>query len=182
MKMVSFKRLYLDSRSTRLESKDQLVLLSGELVVDVSDSVALVSGAANVGLSLSNLVLVLLLVLAKLSALEGGLDGQPDLHPLPCLGHHHSFDGALARVQGQLLVLELLELHPGGLATSSRLKPGEDASNLVLTDLLHPSEDTSPEEDLGVAQTELFLVKLDNVHDSASSRLVILGLGHSRST
>merc|ERR1719362_2198964 len=172
----------LDSRSTRLESKDQLVLLSGELVVDIGDSVALVSGAANVGLSLSNLVLVLLLVLAELSALEGGLDGQPDLHPLPCLGHHHSFDGALARVQGQLLVLELLELHPGGLATSSRLKPGEDASNLVLTGLLHPSRDTGPEEDLGMTKTELLLVKLDNVHDSASGGLVILGLGHSSST
>ena len=77
--MFYFKRLYLDSRSTRLESKDQLVLLSGELVVDVGDSVALVSGAANVGLSLSNLVLVLLLVLGELGALEVGLDPESRL-------------------------------------------------------------------------------------------------------
>merc|ERR1719210_3264236 len=45
--------------------------------------------------------------------------------------------------------------------------------------LLHPSEDTGSEEDLGVTKTELLLVKLDGVHDSASSTLVVLGLGHS---
>merc|ERR1719210_2405328 len=45
--------------------------------------------------------------------------------------------------------------------------------------LLHPSEDTGSEEDLGVAKTELLLVKLDGVHDSSSSTLVVLGLCHS---
>merc|ERR1719410_389366 len=58
-----FVNNFLDSRSTRLESKNQLVLLSSELIVDIGDSIALVSGATNVGLSLSNLVLVLFLVL-----------------------------------------------------------------------------------------------------------------------
>merc|ERR1719362_2219543 len=179
LKTGGFVDNILDSRSTRLESKDQLVLLSGERVVDVGDSVALVSGTANVGLSLSNLVLVLLLVLAELSALEGGLDSQPDLHPLPCLGNHHGLDGTLARVQGQLLVLQLLELHPGGLASGSGLQPGQHTADLVLTDLLHLSELSSTEEDLGVTQTELLRVELDDRHDGSGGGLVVLGLGHS---
>merc|ERR1712242_70051 len=80
---------------------------------------------------------------------------------------------------GELLVLQLLELHTAGLASGSGLQPGEHGSNLVLTGLLHPTEDTGSEEDLGVTKTELLLVKLDGVHDSASSSLVVLGLSHS---
>merc|ERR1711884_355005 len=80
---------------------------------------------------------------------------------------------------GELLVLQLLELHTAGLASGSRLQPGEDGSNLVLTGLLHPTEDTGSEEDLGVTKTELLLVKLDGIHDGTSSSLVVLSLGHS---
>merc|ERR1711963_733535 len=121
----------------------------------------------------------LLLVLAELSALEVGLDGQPDLHPEPGLGNHEGLDGALAGVESQLLVLQLLELHPGGLASGSGLQPGEDGSNPVLTDLLHLTELSSAEEDLGVSQPELLLVHLDDVHHGSSGGLVVLGLGHS---
>merc|ERR1712079_751961 len=80
---------------------------------------------------------------------------------------------------GELLVLQLLELHTAGLASGSGLQPGEDRSNLVLTGLLHPTEDTGSEEDLGVSKTELLLVQLDGIHDGSSSSLVVLGLGHS---
>merc|ERR1712073_284192 len=80
---------------------------------------------------------------------------------------------------GELLVLQLLELHTAGLASGSGLQPGEDGSDLVLTLLLHPTEDTGSEEDLGVSKTELLLVQLDGVHDGSSSTLVVLGLGHS---
>merc|ERR1712073_87014 len=80
---------------------------------------------------------------------------------------------------GELLVLQLLELHTAGLASGSGLQPGEDGSNLVLTLLLHPTEDTGSEEDLGVTKTELLLVQLDGIHDGSSSSLVVLGLGHS---
>merc|ERR1712079_696756 len=80
---------------------------------------------------------------------------------------------------GELLVLQLLELHTAGLASGSGLQPGEDGSNLVLTLLLHPTEDTGSEEDLGVSKTELLLVKLDGIHDGSSSTLVVLGLSHS---
>merc|ERR1719270_1428783 len=111
LKASGFVNDILDSRSSRLEGKNQLRLFSRELGVNFNDSVALSNSLVNVGLSNSNLVLVLLLVLAKLGALEVGLDGQPDLHPQPGLGNHHGLDGSLAGVQSKLLVLELLELH-----------------------------------------------------------------------
>ena len=78
----------------------------------------------------------------------------------------------------KLLVLELLELHPRSLSTSSCLQPGENRANLVLTLLLHPATDAGPEEDEGVSQPELLLVQLDNVHHSLSGSLVVLGLGN----
>ena len=88
-------------------------------------------------INIYNFVLVLLLVFSKLGALKVWLDGHPDLHPLPGLGDHQHSDGSLAAVESELLVLQLLELHTRRLATSSSLEPGEDRSNLVLTDLLH---------------------------------------------
>merc|ERR1719232_559973 len=111
LKTSGFVNDLLDSRSSRLKSKDQLRLFSRELSVNFNDSIALSNSLVNVGLSNSNLVLILLLVLAKLGALEVGLDGQPDLHPQPGLCNHHGLDGSLAGVQSKLLVLELLELH-----------------------------------------------------------------------
>ena len=105
--------------------------------MDISHGGALGNGLVDVGLGHGDLVLVLLLVLSELGALQVGLDGQPDLHPLPGLGDHEHADGSLAGVQGQLLVLQLLELHPGGLASGSGLQPGQDAADFVLTDLLH---------------------------------------------
>merc|ERR1719500_1334078 len=77
-----------------------------------------------------------------------------------------------------LLVLELLELHPGGLSTGTRLQPGKDGADLVLALLLHPATNAGPEEDEGVAQPELLLVQLHNVHDGLGGSLVILGLGN----
>ena len=86
LKTSGFVNDLLDSRSSRLESENQLRLLSRKLGVDVNDSIALSDCLVNVGLSNSNLVLVLLLVLAKLGALEVGLDGQTDLHTQTGLG------------------------------------------------------------------------------------------------
>merc|ERR1712045_101597 len=80
---------------------------------------------------------------------------------------------------GELLVLQLLELHTAGLASGSRLQPGEDRSNLVLTGLLHPTEDSGSEEDFGVSKTEFLLVQFDDIHHGPGSSLVVLGLGHS---
>ena len=74
------------------------------------------------------------------------LDGQPELEPEPGLGHHVGADGTLASVQGHLLVLQLLELHPGSLATSTGLQPSKDAADLVLTLLLHPAANAGPEK------------------------------------
>ena len=107
------------------------------------------------------------------------LNEHPDLEPLPGLGQQVGTESSLAAVQGQFLVLELLELHPGGLATGTGLKPGKDRANLVLALLLHPAANACPEEDQGVAQPELLLVKLDNVHHSLGGSLVVLGLGNS---
>ena len=76
------------------------------------------------------------------------------------------------------LILQFLELHPGGLAPGSSLQPGEDGADLVLSLLLHPATDAGPEEDEGVSQPELLLVQLDNVHHSLSGSLVVLGLGN----
>merc|ERR1712079_903749 len=98
--------------------------------------------------------------------------------PEPGLGSHHVPDGSLAGIQSHLLVLQLLESHSAGLAPGSGLQPGEDGPNLVLTELLHLTGNTGPEEDLGVAKTELLLVHLHSVHDHLSSSLVIFGLSH----
>merc|ERR1719447_1200343 len=124
----------LHSRSSGGKDSLELVFLGNKSLVLCHDGVALAHGLANVGLSLGDLVFVLLLVLGELGALEVGLDEQPDLHPLPGLGDHHGAQGTLACVEG-----ELLELHPGGLATSTSLQPGEDGADLVLTLLLHPA-------------------------------------------
>merc|ERR1719288_635827 len=169
----------LNSRSTRLQGKRQLILLSHKAIIDSLDLACGLKSLVNIGLSKGNLVLVFLLVLSKLGALEVGLDGQPDLHPQPGLGNHHGSDGSLASIQGHLLVLELLESHSGGLASSSRLQPGKNVSDLVLTELFHLTGNPSSEEDLGVTKTVLLLVHLDNIHDNLSSSLVILSLGHS---
>merc|ERR1719356_1316587 len=169
----------LDSGSSRLQGEGKLSLLSHESVIDSLDLASGLKSLVNVGLSKGNLVLVLLLVLAKLGALEVGLDGQPDLHPQPGLGNHHGSDGSLASVQSHLLVLELLESHSGSLASSTRLQPGKNVSDLVLTELFHFTGNTSSEEDLGVTKTVLLLVHLDNIHDNLSGSLVILGLGDS---
>merc|ERR1719410_1762185 len=168
----------LDSRSSRLQGKGELILLAHEAIIDSLDLGPGLKSLANVSLGQGNLVLVLLLELAKLGALEVGLDGQPDLGPEPGLGSHVHADSTLAGVQSQLLVLELLELHPGGLASGSGLEPGENGSNLVLTELLHLSGNSSPEEDFGVTKTVLLLVHSDDVHDSQGGGLLVLGLGH----
>merc|ERR1719494_1410563 len=169
----------LHGGASRLKSKSKLLLLSSKTIVHSLDLGASSNGSVNVGLGLGDLVLVLLLELAELGALEVGLDGQPQLEPEPGLGHHVGPDGALAGVQGHLLVLQLLELHPGSLTASTSLQPGEDGADLVLTLLLHPAANAGPEEDQGVTQPVFLLVQLDDVHDCLSSGLVILGLGDS---
>merc|ERR1719295_395249 len=169
----------LHGGASRLKSKSQLVLLSSKTIVHSLDLGASSDGSVNVGLGLGDLVLVLLLELAELGALEVGLDGQPQLEPEPGLGHHVGPDGTLAGVEGHLLVLQLLELHPGSLTASTSLQPGEDGADLVLTLLLHPATNAGPEEDEGVTQPELLLVQLDDVHHSLGGGLVILGLGDS---
>merc|ERR1719394_116686 len=169
----------LHGGASRLQGKLQLVLLSGKAIVHSLDLGASSDGSVNVGLGLGDLVLVLLLELAELRALEVGLDGQPQLEPEPGLGHHVGPDSALAGIQGHLLVLQLLELHPGSLTASTSLQPGEDGADLVLTLLLHPATNAGPEEDEGVAQPELLLVQLDDVHHSLGGGLVVLGLGDS---
>ena len=54
----------------------------------------------NVFLSNSNLLLILSLVLAKLGALEVGLDSIPELPPEPDLANIIVPDGSLATVEG----------------------------------------------------------------------------------
>ena len=63
---------YLNSRSTGLKSKNELVLLSRKLGVDLDHSAAISNGLVDVGLGDGNLLLVLLLVLSKLGALQVG--------------------------------------------------------------------------------------------------------------
>merc|ERR1712076_110014 len=174
----SFVNHVLNSRATGVQSQLQLVLLSSKAIVDGLDLGTRSNGSVNVGLGLGDLVLVLFLELSELAAPEVGLDGQPQLEPQPGLRHHVGADCALARVESELLVLELRELHPGGLSTGARLQPGKDGADLVLALLLHPAANAGPEEDESVAQPELLLVQLHNVHDGLGGSLVILGLGN----
>merc|ERR1719275_185878 len=130
----SFVNHVLNGRASRLQGKGKIVLLGSEAIIDRLDLGTSLNGSVDVGLGFSNLVLVLLLELAKLGALEVGLDGKPELEPEPGLGHHVGTDGTLAGVEGHLL-----DLHPGGLATGTGLQPGKDRANLVLALLLHPA-------------------------------------------
>ena len=63
---------YLNGGSTGCQGKNKLVLLGGELGVDLNHGAAVSYGLVDVGLSNGNLLLVLLLVLSKLGALEVG--------------------------------------------------------------------------------------------------------------
>ena len=114
---------YLNSRTTRLKSKNKFILFSRKLVVNINDSITLSNSLVNVSFSNGNLVLILLLVFSKLGALEVGLDGQPQLHPQPGLGDHEGSDGSLAGIESKFLILKLLELHSGTLSSCSSLKP-----------------------------------------------------------
>merc|ERR1719334_57170 len=155
---VGFVDDILYCRPSRGQHSLKFSLLSNQSSMLCNYSIAFSDGLVNIGLSLSNLVLVLLFVLGELSAFEVGLNGQPDLHPLPSLGDHHCTQSSLAGVKCQLLVHQFLELHPGCLSTGTSLKPGQDGSNLVFPLLLHPATNTSPEEDLSVSKPELLLV------------------------
>merc|ERR1712203_544498 len=126
-------------------------------------SIALSNSLVNVSLSNGNLLLIHGLKLSKLGTLEVGLDSHPDLPPQPGLTNVVVSDGSLAAVQGKLLILQLLELHSGGLTSGTRLQPGKNRTNSVLTDLFHYTKNTSSEENLGVTKTELLFVKLNNI-------------------
>merc|ERR1719245_394511 len=169
----------LNSRSTTLQSQDKLILFSLDLVVLSDDLVAFSNSLVNVCLSNGNLLLVLSLVLSKLGALEVRLDSQPQLPPQPGLANVPVPDGTLETVQGQLLVLHLLEDKPRGLSSGLGLKPRQDGSNPVLTDFLHVAKVTSTEEDLGVSKPVLLRLSLNGIQDTLGSSLVVLGLSHS---
>jgi len=66
----------------------EFLFLTTETGMDIGHSSALRYGFVNISFSKGNLLLILFLVLSKLSALEVGLDEQPDLEPLPGLGKH----------------------------------------------------------------------------------------------
>merc|ERR1719189_3530739 len=168
----------LDHGAARVKSQLQLLFLSLEPLVDLLDGIAISNSLVDVSLSRGDLVLVLLLELAELGALEVGLDGHPDLGPLPGLGDADRPDGALHAVEGQLLVLQLLVLDTGVLTTGSGLQVGEDGSNLVLTNLLDVTKNTGTEEHLGVAETVLLGLELGHVKASLGGALVVLSLGH----
>merc|ERR1719350_1799702 len=75
----------LNGGSTGCKGKNKLVLLGGELGVDLNHGAAVSHGLVDVGLSDGNLLLVLLLVLSKLGALKVGFDRKPKLEPEPGL-------------------------------------------------------------------------------------------------
>merc|ERR1719412_1838141 len=149
-----------------------------EPLVNLLDGIALGNSLVDVGLGRGDLVLVLLLELAELAALEVGLDGHPQLGPLPGLGRVHCPDGPLDAVERQLLFLQLLVLDTGVLTTGSGLQVGEDRADLVLANLLDVTENTGAEEDLGVAETVFLGLELGHVKASLGGALVVLGLGH----
>merc|ERR1719220_2941413 len=165
----------LDCRATTLQSQDQLILFSKNLV-------ALCHSLVNVGLSNCNLLFILSLVLGKLGALEVRLDSQPQLPPEPGLTNVPVPNGALKAIKSKLLVLHFLKDQPGGFSSCLRLQPCYDTADPVFTNFLHVTQNTSPEEDFGVSQAVLFSLKLNGVQDSLCSSLIVLGLGNSSSS
>ena len=144
--------------------------------------VALSHSLVNVGFSNSNFLLILGLVLSKLGSLKVGLDGQPQLPPQPGLTNVVVPNGALEAIEGQLLVLHLLEHQPGSFSSCLRLQPGQNGSNPVLTDFLHVTQVTSTEEDLCMSKPVLLRLSLDSIQYTLGSSLVILSLGNNSSS
>ena len=109
----------LDSRSSRFKSKFKLILLGTNSIKDSLNLGTFCKSCINVSFSKGNLVFIFLLELSKLGALKVGLNGQPDGPPRPGLTNVVVPDGSLAAVEGQLLILELLELHTGRFSSCS---------------------------------------------------------------
>merc|ERR1712223_329494 len=173
---------FLDSRTTRLEGQDKLILLIAQPFINSLDFVAFSNGFVNVGFSNGNLFFILSLVLGKLGALEVGLDSQVHLPPKPGLANVVVPDGPLETVQSKLLVLHFLEDQPRGLSSGLSLKPRQNFTNPVFTNFFHETQNTSSEEYLGVTKTPLLRVKSNSLEDTSSSILVLLSLSNSSSS
>lgn len=59
---------------------------------------------------------------------------------------------ALDDLQGDTLLLHLLELLTGQVATAPGLHPGHDSGQTLITEFLHLTQDTGAEEDLFLAK------------------------------
>merc|ERR1719402_512883 len=179
LKTVGFVNDILDSTASRVKSNIELAFLILKSCVNNLNCIAFSNSLVNVCSSKGDLVFELLLVLAELGALEVGLDGLPNLSPLPGFGDRTGSDGALAAVKGQFLLLELLEHKTRLFTTSSSLKPRKNRSNLVFTNLLHETTNTGTEENFGVTKTPLFSGNFCDQHHSSTNTLVILCLSNS---
>merc|ERR1719471_957658 len=125
---------------------------------------------------------ILSLVLGKLGTLEVRLDSQPQLPPEPGLTNVVVPDGSLETIESKLLVLHFLEDQSRGLSSGLSLKPRQNFTNPVFTNLFHVTQNTSSEEYLGVTKTPLLRVKSNSLEDTSSSILVLLCLSNSSSS
>merc|ERR1719449_347038 len=102
---------FLDSLSAALKSKNKLVLLSKEGVVNGCYLFSVFQCLANMGFGNGDLLFVFRFVLSKLGTFEVRLDGQPQLPPKPSFTDTEVANGALQEAR-----------HPVSLSRKCKIK------------------------------------------------------------
>uniref|UniRef100_A0A2M4DMR2 Uncharacterized protein n=1 Tax=Anopheles darlingi TaxID=43151 RepID=A0A2M4DMR2_ANODA len=99
------------------------------------------------------------------------LDLLPQLPPGPGTQLQVLAQIALDDLQGDALFLHLLELLTRQVTTAPGLHPGHDLAEALITELLHLTQDTGTEEDLGVTNTVGVRVQTDGFETLLGSLL-----------
>lgn len=82
------------------------------------------------------------------SDVEEGLDLGPQLVPWPGTELQVLAQVALDDLEGQALLLQLVEFLPGQVTTDPGLHPGHDLAQTLITQLLHLTQHSGTEEHL----------------------------------
>jgi len=105
---------------------------------------------------------------------QHGLHLLPQFPPWPQAQLHVLAQVALYHLEGNPLFLQLLVFLSGLVTSDPCLEPGHDLGQTVVTELLHLTQDTSPEEHLGMTHTVLLSVHVYNVQNHLSDFLRVV--------
>lgn len=88
------------------------------------------------------------------------LNLNPQLPPRPSSELEVFAQVALYNLESQPLILQFLVVLSAEVTSDVGLHPGDNFAETVVTEFFHLTQDTSPEEDLGVTQSVQFSVEL----------------------